>query len=349
MRVAHLSGPGAPRAQAGLALIGLDKYLMVPVQPATEVQLRSVLTAQPCPVALLVLDLAAASAGYATVTLADSQGQARKVNAQPLGQLLAQAGVRIVVLASDASSEVRQAVAKALVAKGVGAVVALPQAHASCAPLLSALARGESVGSGVLMNNLGLAMGSRLVVHGDGDRSIGAATPGRQARALPPPAAAPTAAGSTPGLDAPPALLRAKRDANRFDVFLCHNSADKPSVKSVGQRLKDRGILPWLDEWELPPGQPWQALLEQQIARIGSAAVFIGASGISPWHQQEMRGFISEFVDRQVPVIPVLLTDAPDQPELPVFLRQMTWVDFRVTEPDPFERLLWGITGQRPV
>ena len=61
-----------------------------------------------------------------------------------------------------------------------------------------------------------------------------------------------------------------------------------------------------------------------------------------------MRGFLSEFADRQVPVIPVLLPDAPKQPELPLFLRQMTWVDFRVADPDPLERLLWGITGQRP-
>jgi len=26
----------------------------------------------------------------------------------------------------------------------------------------------------------------------------------------------------------------------------------------------------------------------------------------------------------------------------------MTWVDFRKQEPDPMQRLLWGITGRRP-
>ena len=35
-------------------------------------------------------------------------------------------------------------------------------------------------------------------------------------------------------------------------------------------------------------------------------------------------------------------------PELPRFLRAMTWVDFRATDPDPMKRLIWGITGQRP-
>ena len=133
--------------------------------------------------------------------------------------------------------------------------------------------------------------------------------------------------------------LRAKRQAARFDVFLCHNSADKPAVKLLGQRLKDRGILPWLDEWELPPGQPWQPLLEKQIQSIASAAVFFGPAGISPWHQQEMRGFISEFVQRSAPVIPVLLAGASGEPEVPLFMRQLTWVDFRRTDPDFYKGL----------
>jgi hypothetical protein len=52
-----------------------------------------------------------------------------------------------------------------------------------------------------------------------------------------------------------------------------------------------------------------------------------------------------EFVKRGCPVIPVMLADAPDKPQLPAFLRGMTWVDFRVG--DPMERLVWGITGIR--
>jgi len=39
-------------------------------------------------------------------------------------------------------------------------------------------------------------------------------------------------------------------------------------------------------------------------------------------------------------VIPVVLADAPDKPQLPAFLRGMTWVDFRVGDPNPMERLV---------
>jgi formylglycine-generating enzyme required for sulfatase activity len=47
-------------------------------------------------------------------------------------------------------------------------------------------------------------------------------------------------------------------------------------------------------------------------------------------------------------VIPVLLPNAPTKPELPLFLRQFTWVDFRASDPDPMHQLRWGITGKKP-
>jgi hypothetical protein len=141
--------------------------------------------------------------------------------------------------------------------------------------------------------------------------------------------------------------LQGKIATADFDVFLCHNVADKPIVKSIGERLKLQSILPWLDEWELQPGIPWQRLLEQQIKRIKSAAVFVGREGLGPWQHQEIEAFLREFVHRVCPVIPVFLPDASSEPELPVFLRGITWVDFRRLEPDPIERLIWGITGRK--
>ena len=143
------------------------------------------------------------------------------------------------------------------------------------------------------------------------------------------------------------AELEEKRRANRFDVFLCHNQSDKPEVTRVAKMLTDRGILPWLDEWELRPGKPWQRLLEEQIGNIASAAVFVGADGIGPWQQQEVDALLREFVHRDGAVIPVLLVGAPSEPELPRFLQAMTWVDFRFNEGHAVERLTWGITGRR--
>lgn len=131
-----------------------------------------------------------------------------------------------------------------------------------------------------------------------------------------------------------------------FEVFLCYNSEDRPVVKGIGIRLKQHGISPWFDEWELRPGLPWQQVLEEQIGKIKSAAVFVGKNGIGPWQNLEQAAFLREFVKRKCPVIPVLLEGTKKIPKLPLFLEGMTWVDFQKKKPDPFEQLIWGITGK---
>jgi parallel beta-helix repeat protein len=133
-----------------------------------------------------------------------------------------------------------------------------------------------------------------------------------------------------------------------FDVFLCHHSTDKPAVKEIAKELMKCQIRPWLDEWELRPGLPWQEILEQEIENIKSVAVFIGREGTGPWQSLEIKAFLQEFVERKCPVIPVILHNAPENvPKLPIFLKGFTWVDFRKTDPDPMERLIWGITGKK--
>ncbi len=157
----------------------------------------------------------------------------------------------------------------------------------------------------------------------------------------------PPARSTTLGMTQAKLELELKRAAGEFDVFLCHNTADKWRVREVADQLEAQGILPWLDERELPPGQPWQLHLEEQINNIHAAAVFVGSAGVGPWQQQEIYSFLTMFVERQSPVIPVLLHDAPAKPKLPIFLKNMTWIDFR-THIDSLERLIWGITGKRP-
>lgn len=134
-----------------------------------------------------------------------------------------------------------------------------------------------------------------------------------------------------------------------FDVFLSHNSKDKPTVRQLAQALQARGLQVWLDEEQLVPGRPWQEALEEIIQTTRTAAVLVGKDGLGPWEIPEMRACLSEFVNRRSPVIPVLLPDAPDKPDLPLFLRAFTWVDLRggLTD-DGLDRLEWGITGSKP-
>lgn len=136
---------------------------------------------------------------------------------------------------------------------------------------------------------------------------------------------------------------------DNFDVFLTHNSKDKPAVRKIAVALRERGLKVWLDEWELVPGRPWLEATEKAIESSRCAAVLVGRDGLGPWEAPEMRACLSEFISRGLPVIPVLLPGAPDTP-LPLFLRQFTWVDLRngLSSSEGLDRLVWGITGRRP-
>lgn len=137
-------------------------------------------------------------------------------------------------------------------------------------------------------------------------------------------------------------------NGSQFDVFLCHNSEDKPQVRNIAECLKRQGMRPWFDEWELPPGARWQKVLQEQISKIEAAAIFVGSNGFGPWQQQELEAFLLVFAQNDKPLIPVLLPDAPQKPELPLFLQGRTWVNFQQSHPEPISQLIWGVTGNRP-
>ena len=142
------------------------------------------------------------------------------------------------------------------------------------------------------------------------------------------------------------AVLRGKEDVAEHDVFLSYSWRDKDAVRSIAERLRSRGLRPWMDERQLRPGLQWQPELEEIIARVPAAALVIGAQP-GPWQTREIYAFIQQSVSRGCSIVPVLLPDA-DTADLPVFLQGVTWVPMAVPEPDPIDQLVYGITGSQP-
>ncbi len=135
-----------------------------------------------------------------------------------------------------------------------------------------------------------------------------------------------------------------------FDVFLSHNSADKPLVELIAKRLKaEFGLNPFLDKWNLIPGKTWPKELERALDQSATTAVFLGAGGNGPWHDQEMQRALVKAVKthEEYRIIPVLLPGADDS-QVSGFLGLRTWVDFRdgVDDELAFKRLVGGIKGE---
>ena len=141
--------------------------------------------------------------------------------------------------------------------------------------------------------------------------------------------------------------LRGKIETKDYDVFLCYNSRDRERVKAIGEQLKELGVLPWMDVWEIRPGTRWQQELQKQIKSIKSAAIFIGPTGRGPWQDAEVEALLTQLVKRKCPIIPVILEGRQGQPQLPPFLGLLHVVDMRQPDPDPFRQLVWGITGEK--
>ena len=134
---------------------------------------------------------------------------------------------------------------------------------------------------------------------------------------------------------------------DHFDAFLCHNSTDSDEVRRLAHSLEDSGVRYWIDVEHSQPGVSWQDELERLIGQVQSVVVCVGTSGLGPWQSAELKAFLNESVRRGCRVIPTILEDCVDVPELPVFLSSYTWVDFRQPDPDPLARLVFGITGRR--
>ncbi len=160
----------------------------------------------------------------------------------------------------------------------------------------------------------------------------------------------------------PPARRRHVRDRDtdttapadrgeRFDVFLCHNSKDKPAVRELAVQLTKRRLRVWLDEDQIPPGTRTGKGLEEGVNKSASALVLVGGDGLGPWQSEEQEALIKLSVEQGLRVIPVLLPDAPtEKPKLPLFLGTRTYVDLRdegITKAT-LDKLQWGITGIKP-
>lgn len=169
---------------------------------------------------------------------------------------------------------------------------------------------------------------------------------------VPPPAVVEmdTAADSERALQTATSILEGKVATGDFDVFLAHNSQERREVNAIAQKLKERGLYPWLDKEQVPPGRWFQDVIQKAIPRVKSAAIFIGPKGLGRWQSLELRVFVSQCVDAGIPVIPVLLPGVNSVPSDLLFLRELKWVPFlqNTDETDALDNLVWGITGKHP-
>lgn len=137
-----------------------------------------------------------------------------------------------------------------------------------------------------------------------------------------------------------------------YSVFLSFNSEDVDIVEKIAIYLIDIAKLkPWIDRWEMIPGESSMKQIERGLQTCQTCAVFVGSSGRGPWQEKEVETALRQQIgSKEFRVIPVLLPGAPEKVELPSFLANNVWIDFRQGLEN--DHALWllecGILGKSP-
>jgi len=117
----------------------------------------------------------------------------------------------------------------------------------------------------------------------------------------------------------------------KYDVFLSHNSSDKPHVRTLHDWLSRNGVRSFLDENDLKPGDILTDKLGEAMDKSSSAIICIGEHGEGPWHGEEMNTLLGRSLkmartQNEFRLIPVLLPNA-DTTSMRWFLQTRLWVD----------------------
>ena len=99
--------------------------------------------------------------------------------------------------------------------------------------------------------------------------------------------------------------------AKPFDVFLSHNSRDKPWAVKLKTALESRGLKVWLDKDEIRPGDLFGEALEQGIAQSANVALIVSPeAATSGWVKEEFNRALTLAIGGDIRLLPVILHDA---------------------------------------
>jgi hypothetical protein len=108
-------------------------------------------------------------------------------------------------------------------------------------------------------------------------------------------------------------------------AFLSHASEDKSDfVEPLARELAEMGVAPWLDIWEIRPGDSLvKKLFEEGLDTVGAVIVVVsGSSAVKPWVREELDAAVVRRISGSMRLIPVRLDDA----RIPAPLQHLVWI-----------------------
>ncbi len=129
-------------------------------------------------------------------------------------------------------------------------------------------------------------------------------------------------------------------------VFLCHASNDREPVRRLYSARVQAGEVPWLDEFDLLPGQDWEREIRRAVRASEAVVVCLSNAALSKrgFVQKEIRialDVADEMPEGQTFLIPLRLEPC----QVPDRLARWQWVDY--FEESGLDRLLKALRHAR--
>jgi nucleoside phosphorylase len=125
-----------------------------------------------------------------------------------------------------------------------------------------------------------------------------------------------------------PTEVSTKLDKRRLQIFLCHASADKTTVRELYRRLLHDGYKPWFDEEDLIPGQRWEIEIPKAVRASDAIVICLSQKSISKsgYVQKEIK-FALDVADEKPENIIFVIPCRLEECEVPERLKPFHWVN----------------------
>lgn len=125
-------------------------------------------------------------------------------------------------------------------------------------------------------------------------------------------------------------------------VFLCHGSGDKPFAKKLGDDLDRLGVTPWIDAWEIGPGDSLFSKIGSGISQAAFFCIVLSKTSVSSnWCKMELEQALSQRLLNKTHIVPFKVEDV----EIPPFLGAAHYLDLKRGENREAFRLAAKIYG----
>lgn len=124
-------------------------------------------------------------------------------------------------------------------------------------------------------------------------------------------------------------------DVNQY-VFISYSRHDTAFVDKFSADLRKHGLQVWIDRESIAPGKQWQEQIELGL-KGASVLIFVVSQNSlkSRWMTHELEAYSAEGKK----IVPVIIEDI-EATQLPAFIANIQWADFRRSYKEGLEKLL---------